>query len=197
MISILLHLFPTRSGSSSSRCFCYSWEVIRSEVLMRYTEVHREILEPIHYMRYIFSLQAHLNRIYQVWTSRGTEMYWSSVYDTLSEMTKHPTEIKTSFVENFPAAFWKAQEMISSGFMKLVWLLHDFQIWPEKRQWSCDRKQVELVSQDLIKLLLNIVIKMETPFLCRFYLIISNLPSQHEVCLDSSQRRLSVTSIIL
>lgn len=27
---------------------------------------HREILEPVHYMRYIFFLQAHLNRIYQV-----------------------------------------------------------------------------------------------------------------------------------
>lgn len=43
-----------------------------------YLVAHRGILEPVHYMHYIFFLQAHLNRIYQVWNPRRTEMYRSS-----------------------------------------------------------------------------------------------------------------------
>lgn len=72
---------------------CYCWEVMRGKMLQRYTVVHGEILEPVHYMHYIFFLQAHLNRIYQVWNLRGTEMYWRSVAKYASRFDEPPTEI--------------------------------------------------------------------------------------------------------
>lgn len=73
-------------------------------MLRRDAVVHREILESVHYMHYIFFLQAHLNRIYQVWNLHGTEMSWTTVAQSAS------TEIKRSpFYWKFPSCFLNTQ----------------------------------------------------------------------------------------
>ena len=109
---------------------CYSWEVMRGKMLQRDTGVHGGILEPVHYMHYIFFLQAHLNRIYQVWNPRGTEMYGSSVAKYASRFDKTPNwnqiipfllKISQLFLEN-------PKEWSHQKFIKLIRLLHASQI---------------------------------------------------------------------
>ena len=123
---------PHGSGFFKILGSCYSWEVMRGKMLQRDTLVHGGILEPVHYMHYIFFLQAHLNRIYQVWNLRGTEMYRSSVakYASRFDKTLDWNQIIPFFIENFPAVSWKPQGMISSDLMKLIRLLHASQIQP-------------------------------------------------------------------
>lgn len=164
---------------------CYSWEVMRGKMLQRDTVALGGILEPVHYMHYIFSLQAHLNRIYQVWNTRGTEMYWSSVAKYASRFDKGKTPLKSNnpFYWKFPSCFLKTprNDLISLWnwfnccmLRKIAWKLH----------WSCDRKWfIDITRSD--ENLVNIVTR-------RNIISVSLLPDHFKLfitawgCLDSS-----------
>lgn len=157
---------PHGSGFFKVLVSCYSWEVMRGKMLQRDTLVHGGILEPVHYMHYIFFLQAHLNRIYQVWNLHGTEMYRSSVakYASRFDKTLDWNQIIPFFYWKFPSCFLKTPRNDLIRSHEIDSTVACFPNTADKLHWSCDGKRVELISRDQMNNLVNNAIKGKRHF---------------------------------